>query len=172
MSHVVLTLRVLIGGVFLVAVASKTYGRAPFTRFTAAVRQIAGVPGRAAVPSAVGVLLAEAAVVTLLAVPGLEPAGFLLAVLLLAGFSAVLAAALRRGVTASCQCFGAGRDAVGRRHVVRNGVLLLGAAAGACLAPAADPAAVAPSAAVLCVTAAAIAVAATVLLDDLLYLLR
>ncbi|MFF5260621.1 MauE/DoxX family redox-associated membrane protein [Actinomadura viridis] len=180
MSNVVLTLRVLVGGVFLVAVASKAHGPASFARFADSVRQVAAVPRGAAAPVAAGVLLAEAAVVLLLAVPGPVPSGplaegllttgFLLAAVMLAGFSVVLATALRRGVTSSCQCFGASGDGIGRRHVARNGALLLCSVTGAALTPAA--AAVTPFAAVLCVAAAAAAVAATVLLDDLLYLFR
>lgn len=98
-----------------------------------------------AVP-AVELVLAAA----LLAVP--RAAG-VAALALLAAFTVVLAAAVRRGVTAGCNCFGAARvDPVSGVDLLRNG-LLASLAVGALLAPGPR----APGPAALAAVAAAVA---------------
>lgn len=67
----------------------------------------------------------EVAIVVLLAVPVTARVGAALAALALLGFTAVIVAALRRGSLAACRCFGASTVPLGRRHVLRNGLLRL-----------------------------------------------
>jgi hypothetical protein len=53
--------------------------------------------------------------------------------LLLAVFTAAVAAMWRRAVAVPCRCFGAGHSPPGATHLARNGALLLIAAAGGLL---------------------------------------
>lgn len=89
-------------------------------------------------------------------------AGGIGSVVLLAAFTAVLVRAIRSGVSASCNCFGAARaDPVSEVDVLRNG-LLAGLAAGAAFTPAPTmpTATEAAAAVVLCGLGAGIVVAA------------
>jgi hypothetical protein len=83
-----------------------------------------GVPARLSRLVAVAVVVGECAAVVLLALgPGGAP-GFVLTLLLLAAFTTGIVRSLRSGTKASCACFGASTAPIGRRHVVRNTVLL------------------------------------------------
>lgn len=175
MVYAVLTVRLVLTGVFLVSVLTKLRTRRAFGDFTTAVRRLGGLPSRFATPAAVVVVAVEAGTVVMLAAPGLDGdarAGLLLAGGLLLGFAAVLVAALRRGTTAACRCFGGSGEPVNRRHVARNAVLVACAVAGAAMTSAAGGTPVAPPAAALCLLGASVAVGAVVLLDDLVHLLR
>ena len=71
---------------------------------------------------AIGVPVLELALVVLLTV--VPAAGATVALVALAGFSAVLARALRAGVTTGCNCFGSVRAApISRADLVRNAAL-------------------------------------------------
>jgi hypothetical protein len=96
--------------------------------------------------------------VALLALPR---AGGVAALALLGAFTVVLAGAVRRGVTAGCNCFGAARvDPVSGIDLVRNGLLALLAAA-TLLAPAPEvPDPVAVAAVVVATAAGAVALRA------------
>jgi uncharacterized membrane protein YphA (DoxX/SURF4 family) len=172
LSYLVLTLRGLLAGVFLVSVVGKVRGRESFTSFTGAVRRIGRVPDRFATPVAAGMVALEAGIVALLAVPGAETAGFVVAAVTLLGLATVLAAALRRGTTAPCRCFGVTDAPIARRHVWRNAVLAACAVGGGLLAPSAGELSMHPAAVPLCLVGAVVAVAGVVFLDDLAYLLR
>lgn len=111
--------------VFAVSAVSKVRDRKSllaFRKATAALLPRAAA--RAAGPAAVTVVVVEVAVVVALAVPGAVRVGLLASVGLLAVFTVAIAAALRRGTTASCRCFGASATPLGARHLVRNGVLI------------------------------------------------
>ncbi|GAA2068512.1 hypothetical protein GCM10009801_16810 [Streptomyces albiaxialis] len=128
MPYAALGLRCLIGLVFLVSSLSKVAGRGRFRAFAAAVEAM-GLPRHRVVPVAGIVVLAEFAVWLLLV---LSPAaGFPLAAALLGVFAAGILVVLRRGTPVPCRCFGASAPLLGRRHVVRNAVLAVGAVAGA-----------------------------------------
>ncbi len=171
MAYVVLTVRAMLAGVFAISVFGKVRGAGRFGAFTDSARRLGGLPPVLARASAFGVVAAEACTVVLLAVPGAETAGFLLAALLLCGFAVVLVAAIRRGATEPCHCFGVSEEPIGPRHVARN-VLLAGCAiVGAVLAPVAHGAP-APAAVALCLLVAAVAVGAVVLLNDLIDIVR
>jgi hypothetical protein len=74
----------------------------------------------------------ETAVVVLLLLPPVgAAAGFAVAILLLTGFAVSIFLVLRRGVQASCRCFGGSGAAPFRRHhIVRNVALIAVAVAG------------------------------------------
>lgn len=141
MDHVVLAARCLVGVVFAFSALSKLRSRRALSDFTASLGRFGVAPG-ARRPLARAVALAEAAVPVLLALAlageaaaagvarALAGAGFGLAALLLAGFTAAIARALRRGVRAPCRCFGASTSPLGTQHLVRNGLLLAAAATG------------------------------------------
>lgn len=127
MSSVFLGCRCVLLLVFAVSLVSKVRSRQSFLAFRAATTALlprSAVVRTAAGPVAVAVVGAEAAVVVGLAVPGVVWAGVSLSAGLLASFTAAIAAALRRGTSASCRCFG-GSTRLGARHLVRNGVLLV-----------------------------------------------
>ncbi|MEU7854349.1 MauE/DoxX family redox-associated membrane protein [Nonomuraea sp. NPDC049141] len=114
----------LLGVVFAISAVSKLRGRVAFTEFVATTRNLLPSRWRALsmTVSAVVVVL-EAAVPVLLSVPGWRPGGLGLAMILLAGFGAGIAAALRRGERTACRCFGVSRAPLGIRHLVRNSLL-------------------------------------------------
>ncbi|WP_052423186.1 MauE/DoxX family redox-associated membrane protein [Nonomuraea candida] len=134
MEYVVFGGQCLIGAVFAVSALSKIRARTArdeFVRVTATL--LAALLGRAAGARtarrvAAIVVAAEAAVPVSIAARALHPsaavAGAAVAVVLLGGFSAALARALRRGVRPPCRCFGASPAPLGARHLARNLVLL------------------------------------------------
>ncbi|WP_435973036.1 MauE/DoxX family redox-associated membrane protein [Streptomyces sp. Qhu_M48] len=100
--------------------------------FRRAVQDMDVVPDRLAGPVAGAVLAAETALILLVWLPGgLGAVAFAAAALLLAAFTAVLVALIRRGSDVSCACFGQSRTPVGAAHLVRNGALLAIAVLGA-----------------------------------------
>jgi hypothetical protein len=127
------TARLSVGGVFLLAAVTKSYGRG-FRGFTQTVGHLLSErTGRWSVAAAATVVSAEWAVAALIASPA-------------AGFGLLLAAALLAAMTAAittrgsslnipCNCFGTlGRDAgFTPPHIARNVVLLMLSAAGAAI---------------------------------------
>jgi len=119
----------LIGLVFVVSAVSKARD---LDGFAASVPGLLGrVDGRIVRPLAMLVLVLEALVPVLLAVPAARRAGFGLACLLLAAFTVAIAGAVRRRRRTTCRCFGASNAPLGRRHLVRNATLLAAALPGA-----------------------------------------
>jgi len=121
--------RVLLAVVFLSAVVGKVRSRQGFAEFRDSVAAIAprwlpigAVSG--------GVVVGEAATVALLAAPATRLAGYALAAVLLAAFCVGIARVVHNRQTVRCQCFGAGGGALGREHLIRNGLLIAVAAAG------------------------------------------
>jgi hypothetical protein len=70
------------------------------------------------------VVVAESTVALLLTTARTTPFALLLAGVLLTAFTASIVVALRRRVRTTCRCFGPNAQPLGRRHVVRNGLLL------------------------------------------------
>jgi hypothetical protein len=130
MGYLVVGCRVLLGTVFAVALVGKVWGTGAWQAFTASLSDLARVPRRLRPVVAAAILLCEATVLALLAVPWTVVAGLGLAAVLLAVFTAALGAAVRRGVREPCRCFGAGAAPLSRVHVVRNGLLTTIAATG------------------------------------------
>lgn len=138
----------LTAGVLAVSAVAKLRSRAAFAAFADSVGRVRLLPARLARPAAATVAAAETTAVALLVVPPLARAGLVLAAVLLAMFTLVVAAAMARGVEAPCRCFGASERPYGPAHLARN-VLLLALVAFALLSspPATyDPAGVAVSA--------------------------
>ncbi|MFJ4498802.1 MauE/DoxX family redox-associated membrane protein [Streptomyces sp. NPDC088864] len=137
MVYVVVACRALLALVFLVSAVGKLRGRGAFGAFVAEIRAWRLVPARSVPVVAGGVVVAEAAVPVLSVVPVSAPFGPLVAGFLVAVFTLGIALTRRRGVSARCACFGRTATPLGRRHLVRN-VLLLGAV-GVALAPVTEP---------------------------------
>lgn len=113
--------------VFAVSAVGKLRDPRAFRRATVALVPLARPVGGVV---AVGVIAAESAVVVLLAVPATARAGLVAGLGLLGVFTVAIGAALRRGATEPCRCFGASATPLGARHLVRNAILLLAAASG------------------------------------------
>ncbi|MCO1657172.1 MauE/DoxX family redox-associated membrane protein [Pseudonocardia humida] len=121
---VFLVARVVVGGMFLVALVSKARD---LPSFRTAVRGFGVVPRRLERPVVAAVLGAEAAVVLLLVGRSSAAVGLGAAALLLTAFATGMARVLARGDRVPCGCFGRSTAPIGRAHVWRNG-LLAGAA--------------------------------------------
>lgn len=146
MRYVEIGARLLVGVVFVVALAGKVTGPPAFRAFVASLRAMRVVPARLAGAAAAASIAVEAVIVVLLAVPGrwAAGAGFVLAAGLLCVFAGAIALSLRRGNRAPCRCFGASATPLGRGHIVRNAGLVAVCAAGLAAAfgtGSADPAA-------------------------------
>jgi hypothetical protein len=120
--------RVVVGGMFLVALVGKLRDPAPFR---AALRSFRVVPRRLERPTAHAVLGAEAAVVLLLPVRASAPVGLALAAVLLTAFAVGTARVVARGDRVPCGCFGRSAAPIGRAHTGRNALLAVASAAGA-----------------------------------------
>ena len=121
--------------VFLVAVLSKVRDGRQLREFADSVAALRLLPAGMAGPVAVLVAGAELMVCALLvALPAraATACGLGLAAAMLGGFAAAIATGLRRGVTASCRCFGGSLSApFGWHHVIRNVTLGLISLSGA-----------------------------------------
>jgi hypothetical protein len=122
-AYVLAACRVLLLAVFLTSVAGKVRSRATWEGFVQSVRDLELVPARSALAVAAGVVGGESAAVLLLAVPVTVPAGLAVAGVLLAVFIVSIVLTLRKGVSVACRCFGSAALPIGRRHLVRNGLL-------------------------------------------------
>lgn len=132
---VVLFCRMLLALVFTISLIGKLRDRAAFEE---AIVEFQLLPPGAAILAARVFLASEALVVVLLALGGAAlPAGFGLALLLLAIFSTALLLVLRRKLAVVCNCFGRTEQHISRYDLVRNallaacGLLGLGALGGA-----------------------------------------
>jgi hypothetical protein len=111
-------------------VAAVTKLRAPAT-FRAALRDLRVGPAGLVPAAAIAVPVVELAIAV--AVPWAPRPALVAAAILLAGFFAGTALAIRRGSPARCACFGAATRPLGRMHLVRDvllGAIALVAAAG------------------------------------------
>jgi hypothetical protein len=127
--------RAFVAALFGAAVVAKLSSRRARLELVAAVRAFRVVPARWAPLAAVAVIAAELTLVALAVAPGSARAGLIGAACVLAGFAAVIAAAVRRGIAAPCRCFGATSRPVGAVHVVRNAAAAVLAATAAVTAP-------------------------------------
>ncbi|KAB2345500.1 MauE/DoxX family redox-associated membrane protein [Actinomadura rudentiformis] len=172
MEYVAFGARGLICLIFVVSAFGKVRDRAAFTEFTRTTRILLGAALRrrevsrpAATWTGRVVVAAEIAAALLVLFPVTAAAGLGVAAVLLGAFSVAMVAALRGGVSTSCRCFGASTAPIGRRHVVRNVLLICAAVAGLVAASAAGS----PPLAGMVITAVAVAVVALLMirLDDL-----
>lgn len=135
MIHIHLACRLLIAGVFLVAVVSKVRNRHSYAAFARSVEQIGLVPSRLVGHAAAAVALGEGATAALLLWPGpgrvpLGLAGFGLAVALLTAFVVAIRRTRQRNVAVDCRCFGPSTEPLGLAHLWRNAALLVIVAVG------------------------------------------
>jgi hypothetical protein len=130
MTYAVLTCRGLIGLVFAVSALAKIRSPRAYREFASwlAALPVPLARAQALPPVFVG---AEAAIVVLVAVPYGAVAGLALAAGCLAVMVTATVVITNRGSGASCWCFGPSRSPLGARHLVRDGILFLIAAAGA-----------------------------------------
>lgn len=180
MSYVILGCRLLLLGMFLVSLAGKVRSRRAFHAFVAATATLLAVAPAPARRFALLAMAAEAVIVVLLAVPPTPPAavpptlpaGFALSAVTLGGFGYALVRALKQGRTAPCRCFGASSAPVGRRHVIRNLVLIAAAVTAAVATLDGAPHAVETPGVVITALAALVCVVLVTRLDDIAELFR
>ncbi|MFI6099757.1 MauE/DoxX family redox-associated membrane protein [Lentzea sp. NPDC051213] len=128
MLYLEICCRVVVGLVFLLAVVGKLRGRAELTAFAESLGSFGLRSTRVRSALAASVITVEAVTVVLLAVaPRL---GLGLAAMMLVAFTAAVAAAKATGREVRCRCFGADGGLMGRKHMIRNGVLVVVALAG------------------------------------------
>jgi hypothetical protein len=164
-DYLALTCRCVIGGVFLFAVLSKVRQRSAREAFLVAVSAFA--PKLPSAPVGVAVAAAEFVIVLLVALPATAFAGLVFATGVLAVFSAVLWWALRRGVSATCQCFGVSEAPISRVQLVRNAALIGVALAGAVAQLAAPGVPLHPGGVAVSLGIAVVLVILVILADDL-----
>lgn len=163
MAYAALTCRVLVGLVFAVSAAGKLRTATAYREFASWLASLpVPLAGRRALPPVLAG--AEAVIVAAVAVPAAATAGLVLAALTLAVLTAGSAVAVSRGAQVSCRCFGPARAPLAVRHVLRNGMLLVAAVAGALGSGAV---ATRPAGIALSLVAAAAAATFAVFLDDL-----
>jgi hypothetical protein len=138
-SYLLVGALALLSVVFLVSATSKLRGPRDFET---SLRELRILPRRwvglvAAVITVAEVALAAASIVAEVGLlcgwdGGRVVAGGALAVagLLLIGLTTGIALAIRRGTGGRCACFGVSDRPLGRRHLVRNGLLLVAAVLG------------------------------------------
>lgn len=111
--------------VFIVSAYGKLRSRLAFTAFLAGLRDMRVSPSAFVHAVAWAAVAAETTIPILLAIPATAMAGLLLAMVVLTAFTIAILVVLNRGVQTSCPCFGSSPVRFGRRHVVRNGTLLV-----------------------------------------------
>ncbi|MDO3703192.1 hypothetical protein Q3W71_16085 [Micromonospora sp. C28SCA-DRY-2] len=136
MSYVSVGLLAVLWWVFAASSWSKARSRTALRAFADSLRPLPLLPARLVDPVAVLVTIAELGLVlgigwSVLAVatgwPAARPGATLvlvLTLLLLAVLTTGVVLAVRRDTGARCACFGATQQPLGRRHVVRNALLL------------------------------------------------
>jgi hypothetical protein len=123
----------LVAVVFAVSAVGKLRTAAVRAAFRRSVADMAVLPARAVGPVAATVPIAEAVAVVLLVMPQTAALGCVLALALIAAFTAGIVIVLRRGTRAVCLCFGTTERPYRPRHLVRNGLLAAAALAGVLL---------------------------------------
>jgi hypothetical protein len=123
-AYVLVACRVLLLLVFVASALGKIRSRTARVGFVQSLRDLRLVPDGTVRAVAAGVIGGEVGAVLLLAAPATVPVGLALAGALLVAFTVSILVTLRRGVRAPCRCFGSAALPLGRRHVLRNGLLL------------------------------------------------
>jgi TRAP-type C4-dicarboxylate transport system permease small subunit len=118
--------RISMGILFAVSSITKLRSRSAFQDHQRSVVKLSRLPAEWTGPVAVGVVLAEGLIPTMMIAPllgapsSLTNAGFLIASCLTLVFAMAIAIAIRRQAMAYCTCFGRTGSPVGWSHVVRN----------------------------------------------------
>jgi len=163
----------LLGAVFVVSATSKVRGGRAFAASLRGlrllpspwVRSVASAVTVSEVVSAGGLAVAGTLLVARSAGHGITLAALAVAGVLLLVLTSGIALALRRGTGGRCACFGASERPLGRRHLVRNGLLLVAAVVG--IAGLGDGQPVRVVGALIAVCAGAIAAVVLIHLDEL-----
>ncbi|MGI5170109.1 MauE/DoxX family redox-associated membrane protein [Spirillospora sp. CA-253888] len=137
MSALLPAAQALLGAVFGFACFTKLRGPEYFGRFLVTVGKLTGLDGTPLKATVLALAVAEGVTAVLLVVPATARAGFIAAGGLLVLFCAAVVRAVRRKVFAECGCFGARESVLSYPLLVRNGLLMVVAVAGAVTAPAA-----------------------------------
>lgn len=130
MAYLVFGCRCLLLVVFTFSALGKLRGAGSFAAFRRATADLVPPARTHAAPLAAAVIGAELTIAVLLAAPMIAWVGLGAGFVLLLAFTVTVAAALRRGSTVPCRCFGGSASPLGVRHLVRNAGLVLVAAAG------------------------------------------
>lgn len=125
-----IALRCLLVLVFAAALAGKLRGEGAAGDFARWVAELRIVPASRAGAAATATLAAEGASAVLLLTPWTVLPGLVLAGGLLGVFAVAAYSVHRRGIAATCRCFGRSDAPLGLRHVVRDAGLALAALAG------------------------------------------
>jgi hypothetical protein len=145
-----LACRVLLGIVFVVSVVSKVHSRRAWRSYCS---WLAGLPlrplARRGVPA--DLVVAESAVVVLVAMPFAAAAGLVAGSALCLALTIGLFTAVRRGSRQPCHCFGSSSEPLGGQHVARNALLFASAVTGSACAVAASTRSLGWAEAALCV---------------------
>lgn len=161
-------LRALLVLVFAAAVSGKLRpgpdGMAGFTRWVGSLRVL---PSRLSRPAAYATPAAEAGIAVLLLLPWTQAAGFGCAAVLLAAFAIATWTVHRRGIEATCRCFGPSTAVLGPRHVARDTLLTAAALGGLALRTLATPGPAAVPALAVGLAAGALLALAVLFLDDI-----
>lgn len=171
-NMLVMAARVCLMAVFATAVVSKGRRRSALAEFARSLADLQLVRPRWSWITAASVVLAEAAIVVLLAVPDTARVGSVIAGLLVICFTVALAMASRRNPKAQCPCFGKPRIAgqtSGHNEIIRNTVLAVFAMTGTFPV---DAFAVAPAAVATAAAAGLLAAVLIICFDDLIALAR
>jgi hypothetical protein len=174
MQYLDISIRFLLGTVFLTSSLGKVARQGAYESFVASLRDTRLMPGLAGViaPVLVAAELAACALLVVPAGPTVTVAGLVAAASLLAVLTIGLTLVVGRGVSAACHCFGASAAVLGPRHIVRNLSLTVLATAGAVGADAAADTRAHPAGAVMATVGGVVLGALVVRLDDLLELFR
>ena len=134
--------RLALAAVLTLSAYAKFRSRAAFAAFSRSALALTGGVGRRIASTAdhsparllpAAVPLVEALLVVALLLPATAAPALVVTLLLITAFTAVLGAALRRGETVPCNCFGPARSPLSTTQLLRN-AMLLGLALLGCLA--------------------------------------
>ncbi|WP_157979609.1 MauE/DoxX family redox-associated membrane protein [Kribbella monticola] len=159
MEYLTVASQALLTAVFGWAAIAKLRG---FATFRQSVRTLGLLPNRYAGVVATGIVATESGCA--LAVPLSAAVGLIACLCLLTLFCVGIVVLLMRGVSANCACFGATGAPLGRKHLVRNGLLAAIALGGLLTNTAGDPH---PGGVLTAVFAGLIGAALLVAFDDL-----
>jgi hypothetical protein len=172
-GYLSLSCSLVVGATFIVSAVSKLRGRAAYAAFVEATGRL--LPAWAARRAWIVRAVAAAVVFLELATPalllGAPMIGFAVSATLVATFCVAVSAALRRGVRASCACFGASSRRLTLATAARSGLLAVVAVVGLTASSANGSTTVigglqAPGV-VAAVTAAAVVLAAVLFFEDM-----
>ncbi len=128
MLYVEASCRTALGLVFVIAFFGKARNRSALAAFAETLRDLGWLSRPAWAAAAVAVT--EAAVAVLLAIPATVTWGFAAGAVVLGGFTLITGAAISRGQSVRCRCFGVSETPMSARHLLRNAILIASALLG------------------------------------------